>query len=226
MTDRAQTSLPALGVALLVLATVTGLGLAIGDGALAAADRDPADRRVASSLADRIVAPDAPTTYRPNVLNASAVATLDGAALSAWFPASADADAVSVRLDGETIASTGDASAGVTIRRLVVVEDREERTLTPALGRARTVTLPRRAGSATLSLDPPSGATITTVRADDRVALHDPDGLNGTFDVTLSRFETTTLAFEGSGRLPRGTVTVEYAPPRTTRATLVVSVDA
>lgn len=226
MSDRAQTSLPPLAVALLVLATVTGLGLAVGDGALTAADRDPADRRVASSLADRLVAPDAPTTYRSNVLNGSVIDELDDETLSTWFPASIDVEDVAVRVNDSTVASTGDASGGVTIRRLVVVERRDDRTLTPALGRTRTLTLPRRAGAATLSLEPPSGAEITTVHADERVVLHDPDGLNGTFDVELSRYETTTLAFEGAGSLPTGSVTIEYAPPRTTRTELVVTADA
>lgn len=225
MSSRAQTSLPALAIALLLLSVVAGLGLAMGDGALAAAERDAEDRRVATSLADRFVAPDAPTTYRRNVLNATAIDRLDGDVLRRSFPVSADAEAVRVRLNGSTAVTTGDPHSGTTIQRLVVVERRTDRSLTPDLGRKRTVTLPRRAGEATLTIAPPSGATVTTVRANDRVVLRDADGLDGTFDVELSRFETTRLSFEGPGSLPSGSVVVEYAPPQTRRATLAVTVD-
>ena len=59
---RAQTGLPAVAVALLVLTMVTGIGLAMGDSAIRSADREPADRRVAVSLAAGLVAPESPLT--------------------------------------------------------------------------------------------------------------------------------------------------------------------
>lgn len=223
--SRAQTSLPAVALALLVLSVVTVVGLAIGEGAIAAADREPDDRRVASSLAERLVAPTSPATVRANVVNATAVRRLDAERLREQYPVSTDAEAVRIRIDGTTAVETGDPEVGTTVRRLVVVAHGQERTITPPLGRKRALTLPRRASRATLAVAPPGDATVETVRANDRVVLHDPTGLNGTYDVSLSRFETTTLRFDGGGSLPQGSVEVRYEPLRTTRATLAVTVD-
>lgn len=222
---RGQTSLAAVATALLILTLVTGVALAIADGALASAEREAGERRAAASLAARLVAADAPLTARENVLNASRLESLDASRLASRYPV-ARGRAVRVRVGGTTAASTGAVTGGTTIRRLVLVERSQPRRLRPDLDRRRSVTLPRRAGSATLVLSPPSGSTIETVRADERVVLHDDGGLRGTFTVDLSRYETTRLAFAGAGSLPEGSVEIRYAPPETTKATLAVTVDA
>ena len=136
-----------------------------------------------------------------------------------------DGSAVTVALDGEPVAKTGPTSDGATIRRLVVVEDRSSETIEPALGWRRSVTLPRRGYRATLTLSPPAGTTVTTVRANDRVVLHDDGGLSGEYEITLSRFETTTLRFSANGPLPRGSVEIEYGAVRSRKATLAVTAD-
>jgi hypothetical protein len=56
--------------------------------------------------------------------------------------------------------------------------------------------------------------------------LHNASGLRGTFDVRLSRYETTRLAFDREGPLPSAGVEVTYYPARTTKAELAVTVDA
>lgn len=220
---RGQANLVALAVALLALTAVMGVALVVADGAFGGADRDAGERRLANSLSDRLVADDAAVTTRTNVLNATVLDDLDGPGLVEAFPLVDDTN-VRVRLDGETVAATGDVSGGTTVRRVVLVEREETVTTTPELDR-NAVTLPRRTDRVTLTVDPPAGTPVTAVRANDRVVAHDPDGLSGTVTVSVSRFETTTLAFDASGSLPTGSVELTYYPTRTTKALLVVTVD-
>ena len=222
---RAQTTLPALALALVVLTVVTGLSLGMADAAIAGGDRTPDERRAASALADQLVTPDGPLAVRENVLARDHVRSFDGGDLPRVAPAD-DAYDVRVTLDGRTIARRGTPQGGTTVRRIVLVEQRTRERLTPDLGDTSTVTLPRRTGGATLTLAPPNETTVWTVRADDRVVLHDDGGLEGRFDVSLVPYETATLRFRFAGPLDEGDVTVAYDAARTTKATLAVSVDA
>ncbi|KAA9396743.1 hypothetical protein Har1130_02720 [Haloarcula sp. CBA1130] len=222
---RAQTSLPALGVALVLLTVVTGLGVAMADTAIAGADRSPDERRVAAAIADRLVAADGPLAARSNVLNQSRVDGFDQTALERSAPPASEYG-VSVELADEEIARTGTVQGGTRISRLVVVESREPRTLTPDLTTADAVTLPRRSAQATVTIDPPAGTTVWTVRANDRVLLHNRSGLHGSHTVPLVPYETTELRFQHAGRLESRNVTISYDAPRSTKETLVVTVDA
>lgn len=221
---RAQTSLPALGLALLVLTVVTVLGVAVADDALRSADRSALDRQAAVALSDRLVGRAGPLTVRPNVLNGTAVAELNATTLRTRYGVSNDTD-VDVTLDGETLAATGDADGGAHVERLVVVERTQRRTLTPAFAGRNTVSLPRRTDRVDLRIRPPGNTTVSTVRADEQVVLHDASGLDGRYTVSLSRHRTVTLAFEAAGPLEEGNVTVVYYPVETRKATLGVSVD-
>lgn len=222
---RAQTSLPALGIALVLLTVVTGLGVAMADTAIASAERTPDERRVAAAIADRLVAADGPLAARSNVLNRSRVEGFDQVALERRAPPASEY-AVSVELADEEIARSGKVHSGTRISRLVVVESREPRTLTPDLATADAVTLPRRSARATVTIDPPAGTTVWTVRANDRVVLHNRSGLDGSYEVPLVPYETTELRFQRAGRLEPGNVTISYDAPRSTKETLVVTVDA
>lgn len=222
--NRGQTGLPALAIALLVLTVVTGLGLVVADGALRSAERDASERRIATSSAERLVAGDSPLTERSNVLNATRIDRLDGTALEETFPVVAGHD-VRVRVNGSAVATTGDVSTGTSFRRLVVLQREQERTLQPDLDRGHTVTLPRRTTAVTLEMTPPANASVTAVRANDRVVLRNESGLSGQFTVRLSRFETTELRFDVAQVLPAGSVTIRYPAPETTKTTLVVTVD-
>jgi len=218
---RGQTTLPAVAIALVLLTAVTTVSVAMADSAISGADRTPEERRLAAAVADRLVAADGPLADRANVLNASRVAAFDGARLRAVAPATDDYD-TTVRLDGTTVARTGDASGGTTMRRIVL----RERTTTGRLeSDGASVTIPRRATTATISLTPSSGTTVWTVRANDRVVLHDGTGLGGTFEVALSPYETTTLRFQTAGTLSGDAIDVEYEVPRSKKATLAVTVD-
>ncbi|MGB9952458.1 hypothetical protein [Haloarcula sp. Atlit-120R] len=223
-TMRAQTSLPALGIALVLLTVVTGLGVAMADTAITGADRTPDERRVAAAIADRLVAVDGPLAARSNVLNQSRVDDFDQAALERSAPPASEY-AVSVELADEEIVRSGTVYSGTQITRLVVVESREPRTLSPDLATTDAVTLPRRSAQATVTIDPPAGTTVWTVRANDRVVLHNRSGLDGSYAVPLVPYETTALRFQRAGQLEPGNVTIEYDAPRSTKETLVVTVD-
>jgi len=219
---RAQANLPALAVALVVLASAAGLSVAFADAAFADADRDPGDRRVAAALSDRLVAADSSTTRRANVLREGAL-SLTAEDLDRSFPVARD-HAVRIDVGEETVLERGDPTGGSTVRRVVLVARQQTVTLTPTLDRNAT-TLPRRTGRVTLTVRP-GNATVETVRANDRVVLHDPSGLNGTYELRVSRFETLRLTYGADRPLPRGSVELTYYPVRTTKATLAVTVDA
>jgi hypothetical protein len=220
---RGQSNLIALGAALLALTTAAGLGLALADAALAGADRQPLDRAAAEGAADRLVAADAATTRRANVLDETAMQSLNATRLEAMAPAVEDRD-VRVRLDGQSLVERGTPEDGVTIRRIVLVAEQTEATRSIDLGESDSVTLPRRTVRVRLAIDPAADTAVETVRADGRVVLHDRDGLAGTATVSVSRYETTTLAFETRGD-GSGSVAVTYYPTQANKAVLEVSVD-
>lgn len=221
---RAQVSLPALAVALLVLTTVAGLGIAIAEGAFAGADRNPGERRVAIALSERLVSDDAPLTVRANVLNESRVDDFTVERLRNRYPVVGDRS-VRVRLANRTLAAGGTPVNGVAVRRIVLVRETQARTYEPTVASPST-TLPRRTDRVTLTIDPPRTTALETVRVNGRVVLHNTSGLRGTFTVDTSRFETTTLGFESNRTLSRGDVQVTHYPTETTKATLVVVVGA
>lgn len=221
---RGQASLPALAIALLILSSVTVLSLAVADGALATADRDAGERHVATSVADRLVAADGLIAVRRNVLDWATLESLNSGSLRDELAVLED-EAVRITVGGRTVVSEPNVRDGTTVRRIVSIRRIDRRSLTPRLGSNKAVTLPRRTESVSIDLDPPNGTTIETVSANDRVLLHNASGLDGHYDVELSRFETARLRFAGSGPLLRGNVTLEYPVEQRSRATLVVTVD-
>lgn len=225
MKTRAQMNLPALAVALLVLTTVTVVSLGMADRAYLSAERDADQRRVAVALSERLVAADSSVTARANVLDADPIADLDASRLRELFSASRGYD-LRVRLGDRTLATAGDPTGGTTIRRIALVEHRTAVTLSPTVSATDpTVTLPRRSPRVEITLTPPEGTTVTTVRANDRVVLRNSSGLVGNFTVELSAFETTTLSFETEGSFPTGSVELTYHPAETRKAVLAVTVD-
>jgi hypothetical protein len=222
--DRGQTNLVVLAAALLLVTTVTGVSLAVADGALAGADREPLDRRAAVAVADRLVAADAPNTTRGNVLNRSSALSLTASDVDRLAP-SARGRPLRVRLGDRTLVERGDPTDGVTIRRVVLVANRTTERRTITLADTDGVTLPRRTPRVTLRIAPDAATTVETVRANGRVVLHNRSGLSGTYTVSTSRFETARFTF-AAGDDPRGRVAVSYYPARTTKAVLEVTVGA
>lgn len=214
---RGQATLVSLAAALVVLTAAVGVALTLADGALVGAERDARERRAAVAVTERLVAPDAPTTRRANVLDAGAVAALTATDLDDLAPP-VKGVAVRVRLDDETIVERGEPSDGTTFRRIVLVASPTERSLTA--NASEGVTLPRRTARVSLSF---GDATVETVRVNGRVVLHRPDGLRGTLPVTVRRGWTVRLTFDANAT---GTVEVTYVPERTRKAILAVTVDA
>lgn len=217
-------TLPALAVALLVLTATVVVGVVAADAALSGADRGALDRQVAAGLADHLVRDDAPVTRRANVLNATRLSKLSIADLQGRYGLPRDA-AVRLTLDDRSLVARGSPSEGATVERLVVVERRETQTLEPTFERSRSVTLPRRSPTATLRLQPPPNTTLRTVRANGRVRLHDPSGLDGTYELSLSTVETARFHFDATGPLSNDSVSIRYRPAITEKARLGVTVD-
>lgn len=224
---RGQANLLAVAVAAIALAGAAALGVFVADGALESTQRDADGRATAVAVSDRLVAPDGPVAAGPNVLDASKLAALDGETLAERYPVAADA-AVRVRVDDRVVAERGDPTGGTTVRRIVTIREEDRRTITPSLSADgdRGVTLPRRTDRILVRIDPPENATVRTVRVDGRVVLHASGGLNGTYEVPVSRLETIRLSVDGSGPLPGGSVAVTYFPTTTRKATMAVTVDA
>lgn len=222
---RAQTDLPALGLAFVLLTSVVVLGVTVANSSLASAERPALERQTATSLSDRLVSADAPLTTRANVLTADGLAELDVSTLHDQYELGADT-AVRIRLDGDTIATTGNVTHGTTVERIVLIENRTERTIQPEFDNSRTAILPRRTSNVRLTITPQSGTTVRSVLANGRVLLTNSSGLEGTFTVTLSPLETTQLRFETVGPLVEGSVELTYGPPETHKAVLEVTVDA
>ncbi len=221
---RGQLSLPALGLAFLVLTAVIVLGIATADNAVLSSERSALDRQATVALSDRLVSTDGPLAVRANVLDASAVAALNETTLRAQYGLSADADA-RITLDGEEIVSTGEVDSDPSIERLVVVEERRNRTITPSFTAGNTVTLPRRTDRIQLSIQPPANATVSTVRVGERIVLHSESGLRGKFTLSVSRLETAEISFESNTSLSSGSVSLTYYPVETRKARLGVTVD-
>ena len=221
---RAQTELPAVAIALVLLTGVLVFGIATADSALSGADRPVLEQRGAVSLSEQLTAPSASATQRANVFNATALAALDREDLT-HYGAAADHD-VRIRLDSTTIVESGTPSSGTTIERLVLVERRTETTLRPALTGNRTVTLPQRATSPTVEIDPPADTTVSRLQAGDRILLQNSSGLEGTFELSLSPYQTTQLRFVALGPLPAGAVEITHDRIETRKARLEVTVDA
>lgn len=222
---RGQANLVALVAALVALTTAMVVGVAVADGALSGAARDADQRRVATSVADRLVAADSPLTNRTNVLAGPAVEETTAAELESRYPA-LSAVAFRVTLGEDVLASSGTVTDGTTMRRIVLVERSRTLTVEPRFTGGNAVTLPRRTGRVVLDVSSPDNRTVSTVRADGRTVLHDPDeGLDGTYTVGLSRRETVRMTFLANGSLQRGDVTMTLTPRDTNKSVLAVTVD-
>jgi len=215
---RGQANLAAVAASVVVLVTVTVLAVAIAEGALVDADRDPVDRRVAATTADRLVEAES-LALREGVLNRSAVGNLTVADVDRLAPPAGNRS-IRVALDGTTVVERGDP-AGVTVRRTVLVGARDRRTRTTPL--SESVTLAERTDRLTVDLDPNPNTTVEAVRVNDRIVLRDTAGLEGRHRVPVSRYANATVAFDLSGNRT-GTATLIARPTNASGADLAVTV--
>lgn len=221
---RAQTSLPAVGIAFLLLTGTLVVGVLAAEAALRGGDRQALDRRAAIGLSETLVRANAHVTERQNVLNESALANLTVTDLQNRYGLPPNVS-VRITLDGRTLVSRGSPAGGVTVERAVLIEQREWHTVTPPLEKTRAVTVPRRTTAVHLTLRPPVNTTLRTVRINGRVRLHNTSGLNGTYEVPVTTVETARLQFEPVGPLSNETAVLRYEPVETEKGRLEVTVD-
>ena len=220
---RAQANLVSLIAALFAISAVTVLGVTVADSELAGQDRQAAQRHAATALSERLIEAASPLTARRNVVDSSAIGSLTATQLRSRYP-TLDGRAFEVRLDDRVLASDGSTRGGTTIRRLVLVEQAQSWTTQPSFGAGNQVTLPRRTTRFRLELTP-DNASVSAVRANERTVLRDPNGLRGTYTLSLPRRETVQLVFRANTTLSQGDATVTLFPRQTRKARLAVTVD-
>lgn len=201
---RAQANLLALAAALVVVTGATSAALLVAGGAIQAGTDEPQERVLARGITDRLLAADGPLARADGTLNATLLAAFDDADLQALLPAGSDA-AVRVRLGDRVIASTGTVSAGTQVTRLVRVVRYRPVTRIPDLvanDTRRSSSVLRAAHWIDIEINESAGA-VQTVWIDDRMVLHDPDGINGTHRISVAdsgehevRFGATHVADE------------------------------
>lgn len=212
---RGQANLLVVAVALVVLTAVTGTAVAMAEGALLTAERDSAERATSVAVGERLVAADSPVTRRANVLDREAAMALSVTDLESLVPELAGR-AVRVRIGDSTVVERGTPTGGTTVRRLGLLATTDSWSGTLRADGGETLTVPRRTDRITVT----TTGGVETVRVDGRVVLHDPAGIDGATEVTVSRYDTLAVTAAGNG-----TVTVEASPETTEKALIVVTVD-
>lgn len=220
---RGQANLLALAAAIVLLTAATVGSVALADRALGGADRDPGARHAAEAVSARLVAADANHTRRANVVNRTAIRALDAADTDRLAPPVRDRS-VRVRLGNETLLERGDPD-GPTVRRVVRVEGDERRSESLNFADRTAVSLPDRVRRVRLDVSAGGNATVTAVRANDRVVLHDRSGLAGEYVVSVPPVASPRLSFTVEGGRD-GAATVAWTATNATAETLEVTVGA
>lgn len=221
---RAQTTLPVLGVALVLITAVSLVAMQAGSSSIERASEPALDRATAVALSERLVSNRTGLTVRANVLNRSRFDEVDERFLRETLAVHNDT-AVRLRVGNRTLVEAGTVAGGTTVERIVLSRATQSRERRPAVDAGEAVTVPRRVSAVTVSLAPGPNTSVRTVLAGDRVVLRNQSGLRGRYRVRLSRFVTTPLTFDAVGTLNRGDVVLRYAAPVTRKATLEVTVD-
>lgn len=200
--SRGQAALAAVCVALVLVTVVVGAVVTVADDALAGAEGHPLERRAARTLAARLVAADANTTFERNVVNRTALAGLSNASVDRLAPTVAGR-AVRIRVDDRVVFERGTPGDGPTVRRLVRVGTRERRRRRAPLTADR-VSLEERTDRIDLHVDPGDHTAVRTVRLNDRIVLHNDSGVVGNATLRPSRHADATLTFEVYGNVSAG----------------------
>lgn len=222
---RGQTTLPIVGIALVLVTSVGLLAVLAGQGTIQQAREPSVERATAIGLSERLIENRSTLAVRENVIAASQFDEVDERYLRERLGVGEPVD-VRVTIDGQTLVDSGIRGAATTVERIVWIERSRARLREPRVRGGVDVTLPRRVTRVTLTLDPRPDTTVTAVTADDQVVLANERGLSGTYEVDISRFETTEIAVDAVGPLHRGDLELAYRVPRRQRAILAVTVDA
>lgn len=227
MTVRGQANLAALAVAVVLLVAATGVGLALAGTADDTGGSERAwEHRLAAATAARLVAAESPLTARRLVVDTGNV-TVDAADLPA---ALAESNAsVRVRLGDETLFARGAvdprvSGGGVRVGRLVLAGDGETVARRADLTRSN-VTVPRGVRTVTVTPDPATNTTVTTLRVDGRIVRYDEDGVNESQTLRVDPARETALRAETATNRT-GSLLVRYRRVVGEPTTLEVWVDA
>ncbi|AUX08977.1 hypothetical protein AArcSl_1346 [Halalkaliarchaeum desulfuricum] len=212
-----------LAVALLLLVGAAGTAIAIAHGSLAAAEREPAERNVATDLADRLVSSDAPHVRRENVLDRNEIEALSVTDVESLAPGIEDRP-FRIRIDDRTLLERGEPTGGTRVERLVVLAADDERTYRLDLEEDEAVTVPRRTDELQVTVEPENDTSVSTIRVNDRVLLYDPGGLEGTATASVPWTATLRVTVQAEGS--DGTVAITATPETTAKAHLEVTVGA
>jgi hypothetical protein len=209
VTARGQANLVGFAVAILVVVTVTVAGVALANDALVDADRTPARTHAAERLAAHLVHGEAAHTRERNVLRAAAADNLTAADLNSAVPP-VRGRPIRVAVGGNVVLDRGDPTRGeyARIERRVRVERDVPRSASVDLTEDRRLVLPDHAGQVAIRIETDRVPRVTTVRAGDRVVLHDPTGLDGRYTFRPPATQPLPVSFEvESGLRGRGTAT-------------------
>lgn len=201
---RAQATLLATAVAVILLVGATALGVALADGALRDADRQPLERRAAATLTDRLTTANA-TSHRDGVLRRDRVRNLTAADLERLAPPVVGRD-VRVRIGDTTVVTSPGAAGGATVRRAVRVGRERDGRRRLDLGAGRNLTVPAGVERVRIHVTTGENTTVPTVRADGRPVLHADDGVEGDATVDVARHDPTRLRFDAKTATGNGTV--------------------
>lgn len=223
---RGQANLLALAAALVVVTAATSTALLIAGGATDARTGDPEEAALASGITDRLLAADGPLARSDGTLNATLVEQFDGNDLQGLLPAGSDA-AIRIRLGDRVIASTGDVTSGTQVTSLVRVVEYRTVTRFPDLVAndsqdSRYVL--RAAAWIDVSINESAG-TVHTVWVNDRMVLHDLEGINGTHRISIARSGEYEFRF-GATQVDEEIVRLRTVHEETLVRRVVVTVDA
>lgn len=221
---RGQTTLPIIGIALVLVTSVGVLAVFAGQGSIQQAKEPALERATAIGLSERLIESRSDLAVRENVIAANETDELDEGYVRDTLGVGGGAD-VSITLDGQTLVDTGVRGEATTFERIVWIERYRPRVREPRIRGGVDVTLPRRVTRVNLTLDPRPDTTVRAVTADDQVVLANESGLTGTYEVDISRFETTEMSVDAVGQVRRGDLELAYRVPRRKRAILAVVVD-
>jgi hypothetical protein len=223
---RGQANLLALAAALVVVTAATSIALLIAGGATDARTGDPEEAALASGITDRLLAADGPLARSDGTLNTTLIERFDGDDLQALLPADSDA-VVRVRLGDRIIASTGDTPEGTQVTSLVRVVQYQPVTRYPDLvandSQSSRYVL-RAAGWINVSINESAG-TVHTVWVDDRMVLHDLNGINGTHRISIASDGEYDVRF-GATHVDEEIVRLRTVRREALVSRLVVTVDA
>lgn len=218
---RGQANMLSIAVAFLLLTGATGAALGVAHGSLASAERDVTQRALATDLADRLVAPDTDHVHRKNVLDRNKTESLSTDEAESLVSDLENRE-FRVRIDDSTLMQQGNPAGGPTVERLVLLASPETRSYQLHLEADEAIALPRRTEAIEFRIESGPNTTVTTIRANDRIVLHAPEGLAGTATVAVPWTATQRITIDATGS--NATVDLRIRPKTTVKARLEVTV--